>query len=73
MRFEHSIVRLRHTLKVNRSTYYKHFTSPPAQPLLFHTDRGTQYTSSEMRQFLDHHSLTYSYSKKGYPWDNAVT
>ncbi len=45
----------------------------PAQPLLFHTDRGTQYTSSEMRQFLDYHSLTYSYSKKGYPWDNAVT
>ncbi|MBC1533908.1 DDE-type integrase/transposase/recombinase, partial [Listeria seeligeri] len=45
----------------------------PAQLLLFHTDRGTQYTSSEIRQFLDHHSLTYSYSKKGYPWDNAVT
>lgn len=45
----------------------------PTQRLLFHTDRGTQYTSSEMRQFLDRHSLTYSYSKKGYPWDNAVT
>ncbi len=48
-------------------------TRQPTQPLLFHTDRGTQYTSSEMRQFLDYHSLTYSYSKKGYPWDNAVT
>ncbi|WP_271002139.1 DDE-type integrase/transposase/recombinase, partial [Listeria seeligeri] len=45
----------------------------PTQPLLFHTDRGTQYTSSEMRQFSDYHSLTHSYSKKGYPWDNAVT
>lgn len=43
------------------------------QPLLFHTDRGTLYISREMRQFLDSHSITYSYSKKEYPWDNAVT
>lgn len=41
--------------------------------LLFHSNRGVQYTSKEVRQFLDHHGITSSYSKKGYPWDNAVT
>lgn len=44
----------------------------PNEPVLFHSDRGTQYTSVAFRQFLDTHNLVASYSKPGYPYDNAV-
>jgi len=42
------------------------------QPVLFHSDRGSQYTSVAFRQFLDAHNLVASYSKPSYPYDNAV-
>lgn len=42
-------------------------------PVLFHTDQGSQYTSSEFRKYIDSHLITQSLSKPGYPWDNAVT
>lgn len=41
--------------------------------LILHTDRGSQYTSHEVRQFLDTNHINHSFSKPGYPWDNAVT
>lgn len=44
----------------------------PENPLLFHTDRGSQYTCSQMRQFCDSNNVVQSFSKKGHPWDNAV-
>ncbi len=40
--------------------------------LLFHSDRGSQYTSSEFRKLLDSFDILQSFSKKGYPFDNAV-
>ena len=42
-------------------------------PVLFHTDQGSQYTSSLFRKYLDSQPITQSLSKPGYPWDNAVT
>lgn len=40
-----------------------------AKPRVFHNDRGCQYVSQE---FLDAtRGMLNSYSKKGYPWDNA--
>jgi putative transposase len=42
-------------------------------PVLFHTDQGSQYTSSTFRKYLDEQPITQSLSKPGYPWDNAVT
>ena len=42
------------------------------QGLMFHSDRGTQYTSSSFRQLLDSLNVVQSFSKKGYPYDNAV-
>lgn len=39
--------------------------------LIFHSDRGSQYTSNEFEQVLLKHSIKHSYSKKGYPYDNA--
>lgn len=44
----------------------------PKEPVLFHTDRGSQYCATSVRQFLDTHNLVPSYSKAAYPWDNAV-
>jgi len=38
-------------------------------PLVLHSDRGSQYVSEAYRQAAE--SLNLSYSKKGYPYDNA--
>lgn len=40
--------------------------------VMFHTDRGSQFTSKRFRQFLDQHNMIQSFSAKGYPYDNAV-
>ena len=39
--------------------------------LMFHSDRGSQYTAFTFRQLLDSHNVVQSFSKKGYPFDNA--
>ena len=38
---------------------------------LFHSDRGSQYTSNDFEQLLVDLNFKHSYSKKGYPYDNA--
>lgn len=38
-------------------------------PLVIHSDRGSQYVSKEYRKAAS--KMTLSYSKKGCPWDNA--
>ena len=40
--------------------------------LMFHSDRGSQYTAFAFRQLLDQLNVVQSFSKKGYPFDNAV-
>ena len=42
------------------------------QGLLFHSDRGTQYTCVAFRKFLDELNVVQSFSAKGCPFDNAV-
>ena len=44
----------------------------PAPGLIVHSDRGTQYASSEQRALLKKHGLVGSMSRKGNCWDNAV-
>ena len=39
--------------------------------LMFHSDRGFQYTAFSFRQSLDSLNVVQSFSKKGYPFDNA--
>lgn len=39
--------------------------------LIFHSDLGSQYTSNEYENFLLEKNVKHSYSKKGYPYDNA--
>ena len=38
---------------------------------MFHSDRGSQYTAFSFRQLLDSLNVVQSFSKKGYPFDNA--
>jgi transposase InsO family protein len=44
---------------------------PPAG-LVFHSDRGCQYTSAEFAELLERHGVTASLSRPGQCWDNAV-
>ena len=38
---------------------------------IFHSDRGSQYTSNAFEEMLNNLDIHHSYSKKGYPYDNA--
>jgi transposase InsO family protein len=40
--------------------------------VMFHSDRGTQYTSAAFRKMLDNADFVQSFSAKGHPYDNAV-
>jgi transposase InsO family protein len=44
----------------------------PAPGLIFHSDRGTQYTSSEFTALLAAHQMVQSLSRPRQCWDNAV-
>lgn len=45
----------------------------PAQGLIWHTDRGSQYASDSHRNILKDHNIIQSMSRKGNCWDNAVS
>lgn len=40
--------------------------------VMFHSDRGVQYTACKFRQRLDQVNFVQSFSAKAYPFDNAV-
>ena len=40
--------------------------------ILFHTDRGSQFTSSDFRKEIDSFYMIQSFSANGHPYDNAV-
>jgi transposase InsO family protein len=44
----------------------------PAPGLVFHSDRGSQYTSREFGALLERHAIVQSLSRVGQCWDNAV-
>lgn len=39
--------------------------------MIFHSDLGSQYMSNEYERLLTENKVKHSYSKKGYPYDNA--
>ena len=45
----------------------------PAPGLLFHSDRGSQYTSVDFRALLAEHHVVQSLSRRAQCWDNAVS
>ena len=82
LRHEHTIITLCLVLNVNRRSYYKHFNSKEPERaienrnypenVIFHSDRGSQYTSDEFRKRVDRASFIQSFSKKGHPYENVV-
>lgn len=40
--------------------------------VIFHSDRGSQYTSKDFRRLIDSYDIVQSFSKAGCPYDNAV-
>ena len=40
--------------------------------VMFHSDRGSQYTSKDFRKAIDQAGFVQSFSAKGHPYDNAV-
>ena len=44
----------------------------PPTGLIFHSDRGAQYTSHRFQQLLHEHKVQQSFSRPGEPYDNAV-
>ena len=45
----------------------------PGKGVIFHSDRGSQYTSNKMRNILGHYKFRQSMSGKGNCYDNAIT
>jgi len=43
-----------------------------AEECIFHSDRGTQYTSAQLRDYLDKHNMRSSMGRTGICWDNAL-
>ena len=43
-----------------------------AQTVVFHADRGCQYTSAQLARFADRHNLARSVGRTGVCWDNAA-
>lgn len=43
-----------------------------SEGVMFHTDRGCQFTSSDFRKEIDALHMVQSFSAKGHPYDNAV-
>lgn len=44
----------------------------PADTLLFHSDQGSNDTSTEFRKYLKSINITQSFSNPGMPYDNSV-
>lgn len=45
----------------------------PVKGVIFHSDRGSQYTSNKIRNILAHYEFRQSMSGKGNCYDNAIT
>jgi transposase InsO family protein len=43
-----------------------------AEECIFHSDRGTQYTSAQLRDYLAKHNMRSSMGRTGICWDNAL-
>jgi putative transposase len=55
-----------------KDTFTIAFENRKPAGLMFHSDRGSQYTAFSFRKLLDKYNVVQSFSKKGHPYDNAV-
>lgn len=60
--------------KLVTDTFNKAFAARnQPENLIFHSDRGSQYTAKEFRKLSDSCNVIQSFSAKGCPYDNAVS
>ena len=45
----------------------------PQSKIMFHSDRGSQYSSKAFTRYLDEHNISSSMSRRGSPYDNACS
>lgn len=55
-------------IKALENAYY---AQKPDEGLIFHSDLGTQYTSTDFAKVIKQFKMTHSFSYKGSPYDNA--
>ncbi len=61
-----------HNVELTMTAFNKAFNKRKVDyGLLFHSDQGSEYTAFSFRKLLDSHNIVQSFSKKGYPFDNA--
>ena len=58
--------------RLSLNTYKQATIHRKTHPMMFHSDRGVQYTSKIFRAYLQKFDVKQSYSAVGYPYDNAV-
>lgn len=62
----------KHDVELTMAAFNKAYNSRDVQyGLIFHSDRGSEYTAFSFRKLLDSYNVVQSFSKKGYPFDNA--
>lgn len=62
----------RHDVNLTIQAFQKaYFNRGEPEYVLFHSDQGSEYTAFEFRQTLEKYNGVQSFSKKGYPYDNA--
>ena len=66
-------VSFKHSSQLITSTFKKAIAARnPTPGLIFHSDRGAQYTSKTFARLLQQHNVSQSFSASGSPHDNAV-
>ncbi len=58
--------------RLSLNTYKQATIHRKTHPMMFHSDRGVQYTSKIFIAYLQKFDVKQSYSAVGYPYDNAV-
>ena len=62
----------RHDVDLTRKAFENaYFDRGEPEYVLFHSDRGSEYTAFTFRQMLERCNVVQSFSQKGYPYDNA--
>ncbi len=66
-------ISLNNSTQLVKSTVRKAFESrEPKTPLILHTDRGSNYRSKALADYLKSINITHSYSRAYVPYDNSV-
>lgn len=62
----------KNSTQLTKGTLKEAYENRSPNKLLFHSDRGANYTSKSFRLYLKHLNITQSFSKPGTPYDNSV-